>query len=115
MLDIPLPELLVKMPAFLNCIIRSGNSQQVARPPTPFMGQEPLTPLAGQKPLTPLAGNGVWLPQAIKNLHLLSLRAKRISRAQRGESNLLPIWGLLRRLRRLAMTRMGKGRGVQIS
>ena len=93
MLNIPLPELLVKMPA-LNCIIRSGNSQQVARPPTPFMGQEPLTPLAGQKPLTPLAGNGVWLPKAIKNLHLLSLRAKRMSRAQRGESNLLADKGI---------------------
>jgi hypothetical protein len=36
--------------------------------PNPFTGQEPLTPLAGQ---------GVWFPQAIKKLRLLSLRAKR--------------------------------------
>jgi len=58
------------------CIIRSGNSQRVARLPTPFTGQEPLTPFTGQEPLTPLARQGsltpltrqgVWLPQAMKN------------------------------------------------
>jgi hypothetical protein len=56
--------------------------------PNPFTGQEPLTPLAGQ---------GVWFPQAIKKLRLLSLRAKRMSRlprakrggAKREENNLL--------------------------
>ena len=31
---------------------------------------------------------------------------------ERSEAISWPIWGLLRRLRRLAMTRMGKGRGV---
>jgi hypothetical protein len=30
------------------CIVPSGNSQRVARPPTPFTGQEPLTPLTGK-------------------------------------------------------------------
>jgi hypothetical protein len=50
------------------CIIRSGNSQQVARPPTL------------------LAGKGDWLPKAIKNLRILSLQAKR--------SNLLADMGI---------------------
>jgi hypothetical protein len=57
-------------------------------------GQEPLTPLAGQGSPTPLAGNGVWLPQAMKNPLSPVIASEAIS---------WPIWGLLRRLRRLAM------------
>jgi hypothetical protein len=66
--------------AYGYCIIGSGNSQRVAR--------------------LPLWDRRVWLPQTIKT--------SASCHCERSEAISRPIRGLLRRLRRLAMTRMGR-------
>jgi hypothetical protein len=55
------------------CIIRSGFVQEIR-------SESPDYPYGTGTP-NPACGEGVWLPPAIKNLRLLSLRAKRMSRA----------------------------------